>query len=601
MRKIIILCILCSCFIIKPSILLSSTNHSVVVLGSEPECITAAVTAYRLGYDVTIITESDRIGGLFIDGMLTAIDINFDYQNEILHRGFFEKFLKACSNGSNIDFEQTKNFFNQLTEKYPIRIVYTAKDIKPIIVNDKIAGVNYISNEKSEKQYCKYVIDGSSEASFTRKLGVPYKKGRTEFGKPNEYAAATLIFSVKDANWNEIISSLENDNNDHTGYRGNAAWGFNIMYKYPASSPRLQMRGLNLSRQNDGSIVINALLIFDVDSTLKKSIDEGYLLARSELPSIVSYLSKSCPGFEKASLDKIAHTLYIREGIRVIGEDTLTGNDILEHTHFPNTIAYGSYPIDLQATRKGEYGSALCGKCLYSIPLGCMLPKGVDNLLLIGRSASFDILAHGSARTIPVLMSMAENGVLAMDYCIKNNISLRTLNRSPDHFQSLYKDIRMQNDFKQLELPKSHTNMNWYYPYIQDLISRGSFGLGYSKYTIDSTDDTKKTLSTILGLFSSNSSYILPKACKELIHGMNEKVKIADLCKVMSYIFEDQFATIDDLYQKNVVDQVVYEHLRHTTFLSHAEIASILDCAIKKMEDYTPIVISNDPLDIINE
>jgi len=601
MKKIFIVCVFCCYLTLNYFTLSGLTKDVVIILGSEPECITAAVTASKLGYDVTLITEANRLGGIFIDGMLTGLDLNYDDNNNVLHNGFFKEFLDACSNGYNIDFKQTEAFFNQAVIKYPINIVYNAKNIKPIISHNKVVGVSYKSNEENKKQYCRFVVDGSSEAAFSRKLGISYKTGRSEFGKPNVCAAATLIFSVKNADWTQLTSSLANDHDKCTGSKGNAAWGFNTMYKYPATHQRLQMRGLNLSRQNDGSIVINALLVFDVIGAQKESQDEAYDLAKNELPSIVYYLSQHCPGFEHASLDKVAVTLYIREGVRIVGADTLTGNDIFGHVAFPNTIAYGSYPIDLQATQKGEYGSALCGKCLYSIPLGCMIPKGTENVLVIGRSASFDIIAHGSARTVPVLMSMAENGTIAMDYSIKNNMPMHALNRSPDDLALLYTHINKINGFKRLTMTESHLTANWYYPYLHDLISKGYFGLGYASYDLESRNHTKKTLSTVLGLVVSNSSYLLPKPCKAFIHGIGDNVKIEDLCKVLSYMLEDNLNSPSDLYQKNIIDEVVYNHAQHITLLSHAEIVAILDCALKKINDTTPITLYKDSLDVMSE
>ncbi|WP_069997718.1 FAD-dependent oxidoreductase [Cellulosilyticum sp. I15G10I2] len=601
MKKFLIICIL-GCFsILNYFTIHGLTSDKIIIIGSEPECITAAVTASKLGYDVTLITESSRLGGLFIEGMLTALDINFNENNKVLHSGFFEDFLKACSNGYNIDFKLTEAFFYQVIKDYHINVIYNAKNLAPIVSQDQLVGVNYTLGNTVQKLYGTFIVDGSSEASFSRKLGIPYKKGRSEFGEPHTSAAATLIFSVKNADWNQIISYLDNDDDIRTGFKRNAAWGFNIMYQCPTSHDRLQMRGLNLSRQNDNSIVVNALLIFDVDPSHKKDVDEAYLLAKKELPEIIKYLSKHCPGFEKASLDKIADKLYIREGVRIVGEDTLSSNDVFEHTDFPNTIAYGSYPMDLQASKKGEYGNALCGKCLYSLPLGCMIPKGIQNLLVIGRSASFDIMAHGSARTIPVLMSMAENGIVAIDYSLRNHISMSKLNKSYKDLALFYKYIYNFNGFKRLELPKSTLNESWYYPYIHDLRSKGFFSLGYTFYDLDSRQHTKKTINNTLTLLGSYSSYTISNECKAFIHNLNDNIKTQDLCKLASYLLNDNFNSLEDLRDKKIIDEIIYTHIANAQFLSHGEIFAILDVIIKKVNPYIPLIIYKDTVEIIRD
>ncbi|EPZ60382.1 FAD dependent oxidoreductase family protein [[Clostridium] sordellii ATCC 9714] len=75
-------------------------NKSIIVLGSEPESITAAVTAARLGYHVDMITQDNNLGGLFTEGMLTALDLNYVNGDEILHEGFFTEFYNSASNGT---------------------------------------------------------------------------------------------------------------------------------------------------------------------------------------------------------------------------------------------------------------------------------------------------------------------------------------------------------------------------------------------------------------------------------------------------------------------------------------------------------------------
>jgi hypothetical protein len=601
MKRLLMCFIITGCFFAYYLNSTASIKNTVVIIGSEPECIAAAVTASKLGYHVTIITEDSSLGGLFTEGMLTALDINYDNDNQVLHKGFFEEFLTSCSNGYNLDLEQTKAFFKQSIATYNINVIYDIEKIRPIVQTDQVVGIEYFQGTELKKIYADFIVDGSSEAVFTRKLEVPYKKGRSEFGRPDSCAAATLIFSVHNADWNHIISYLESDDNPHSGYKRNAAWGFSNMYQCPTTHEKLQMRGLNLSRQNDGSIIINALLIFDVDATKKDTLKIAHSLAKNELPFIMSYLSKNCPGFENAVLGEVANKLYIREGIRIVGEDTLDGCAVFEHTNFSNTIAYGSYPIDLQATRKGEYGNALCGKCLYSIPLGCMLPKGIKNLLVIGRSSSFDIIAHGSARTVPVLMSMAENAVVAMDYSLKNQISIQQLNENPKKLSSFYEYLNHFNGFSKITLPKDIDSSKWYYPYIRDLRSKGYFGTGYASHDIETTENTKKTVNVTLSLFTSHSAYVLPESCKKYIHQLSKNITAEELCKIVSYMIEGHFNTLEDLYNKNIIDQITYTYTNHGKRLSHADIYALLDCAFKYIYSTQPTIIFRDPPDILSE
>ena len=565
----------------------SDISKKIIVLGNQPECVCAAVTAKKLGYDVTLLTNSTKLGGLLTEGMLTALDINYDNNKKVLHKGFFKEFMDNCSNGYNIDLRLAQVFFQDIVKKYDIQCIFNVSDYIPIVnYKNDVVGVTIIKNGVKKDLFADFIIDGSDEAVFTRKLGVNYRKGRCEFGLPDIYAAATLIFSVKGADWNRITEYLQNDNNPETGYNHNAAWGFNQMYHYQTQSEWVQMRGLNLSRQNDGSIIINGLLVYGVDPTNPESVKQAYTRAKQELPYIINYLNKKITGFEQAVLDQVASKLYIREGIRIVGEDTLTGNDIYDHTHFPNWIAYGSYPMDLQSAYKGDFGNALSTRSLYNIPLGTMIPQNINHLLVIGRSASFDILAHGSARTIPVLIAMSEGGMYAVDYALRNNISLSELNQSPDHLSKVQAKVQKLYDENSLELPSDSLNTQWYYPYLYSLRSKGFYSTGYRRYSLDESSNTKRTILTTISLVISHSPIFISDEARQYVHTIKKQPSEQEICKLISLILKKDYNSFKDLYEDHVIDDMVYKHLTEDKTLTHAHIYALFERVVDKMSPY---------------
>lgn len=562
-------------------------SKKIIVLGSQPECIAAAVTASRLDYDVILLTSSEKLGGLLVEGMLTAIDLNYDNNKNILHKGFFKEFMDNCSNGYNIDLDLAEAYFNNIVDKYNIQCIYNVSDYIPIVnQKNRVVGVTMITNGSAKDLFADFIVDGTDEAYFTRKLGVSYRKGRSELGLPDVYAAATLVFSVKGANWSEITDYLNHDNNPESGHNKNSAWGFNTMYQYKSLSQYIQMRGLNLSKQNNGSIIINGLLIYGVDPTNPESITKSYNIAKQELPNIINYLRKNIAGFGHCTLDKVATKLYIREGIRIVGEDTLTGNDIYDHTRFPNWIAYGSYPMDLQSAYKGDYGNALGTRSLYSIPLGVMIPQNVNNLLVIGRSASFDILAHGSTRTIPVLIAMSEGGMYAVNYSLKNNISLAQLNRSMNDLKKLQLDVKEVYEMHSLHLPTNRLNMQWYYPYLYSIRSKGFYTTGYRPYNLDEASNTKRTISSTISLVVSHSPIVISDEIKEYIHSLKKEPSETEICTLISLMLKKEYNSFRDLRNDNIIDDIVYTHLLEDKILTHAHIYALLDCVITKMSPY---------------
>lgn len=548
-------------------------NKSIIVLGSEPESITAAVTAARLGYHVDMITQDNNLGGLFTEGMLTALDLNYVNGDEILHEGFFTEFYNNANNGHNLDLKKTQEFFNEVVKNDNINLVKGATDITPIVDknnNKKAVGVSYSKDGKIKEVKGEYIFDGSYEAEYTRKMGGEFRTGRSEFGQPNEYAAAGVMFSVKDVNWNEIKKALKNDNDPYTGVTGNAAWGFAQMYKYTPKNELLKMRGLNISRQDDGSIVLNALLAFKVNPLDKESYNNIINIAKKEVPNIVEYMRENLPGFENAKAGIIAKELYIREGVRIVGDYTLNGYDIIAHRRFNDVIGFGSYPSDLQTTYKEGYGNAMNGNSIYEIPLSAMLPKNIENVVVLGRNASFDIVAHGSARTVPVLMNIAQGAVHAVDYAITNNMNLR--NVRDNHMDKVHKEMQEVGNMKFPDMPKNPYEGHYAEKYIKHLRIRGILGSKYKNSMHLDEKASKSEIKNIVNLIKEHSNIKIDEKQIEFINNMSDNITKEEFIKLASILFSKSFKSLNDLKEAGILDKDIYNKINKSKYITNAQI-----------------------------
>lgn len=569
--------VVCLCILILSLIPFSfvkgSETKKVIVLGSEPEAIAAALKARELGYQVTLITEDEAPGGLMTLGMLTALDLNYDEKGQLLHQGFVKELLAHCGNAYNLDYHSLVHYFNQVLENHSIQCIYHAEHLTPIVDQHTVIGAYYMLNHKAYTAYADFIVDGSHEASFSRQLSIPYLTGYSEFGMPSTYAAATLVFSVKNVDWDAVTAYLTQDGDPHTGVQGNAAWGYNALYTYPAVSSYAKLRGLNLSRQNDGSVMINGLLLFYPKDTAASRVQhlsalETFLYqeGKKELPFILDYLQKHAKGFEHALLDETAKKLYIREGVRIVGDETLTAQNIFEHTACFNTIAYGSYPMDLQATDKSGYGIALCGRSLYSIPFGTMLVPSFDGLLIIGRNASFDIMAHGSARTLPVLISMAENGVVAMDFALNHHLSAHQLNTLPELWPQLYSKLEALNAFKQLQMPVFVSD--WTTPYKERLMARGLYGISYQNLDLSNPENDHQILYTFCTLLQNHTPLKLSQESKDIVHHFEDIISLKELLCFFESLSNTSIPDLKALYQQGYLDALSYQKLADVSVLT---------------------------------
>jgi len=138
----------------------------------------------------------------------------------------------------------------------------------------------------------------------------------------------------------------------------------------------------------------------------------------------VRFLRKYLPGFESCYVVSSPFQVGVRETRHIKGAYVLTAEDVTSGRDFTDQVARGAYPLDIHDVGKHtpspdtavEGGGTDLSKIMrsYGIPARCLVPDGVDNLVVAGRSLSATHAAAGSARGQPVCMATGHAaGVIA--------------------------------------------------------------------------------------------------------------------------------------------------------------------------------------------
>lgn len=557
----------------------SDLNYDIVVVGTDPEGISSALSAARLGKKVLLIDSRSEVGGLYTTGMLCMLDLNYaDAENtKLVNEGIFAEFYRSIGKDGAIDIEKTKKYFLNLIHHNHVDLILNASDFKPVLSGKKVVGLSFKQGGKTFSASCKMLIDASRDAKVARLAGAPYTVGREDLGMKDCHAASTLVFSVKGVNWDRVKEYLNSDNSIYTGATSRVAWGYEEALSYQPISLDVQLRALNLALQDDGSVVINALQIFGSD--LLDPNYESYIhqKGKNELRNVVPFLQKNAPGFEKASLYKVAEELYIREGVHIIGEDRLTGEDVFTNKDFINKIAYGSYPLDLQATKRDRIGgNILTGRNLYTIPLGVTIPKEIDNLFVVGRSASYDSIAHSSARTVPVGVAVAQAAGITAAYCVDNNVTPRIVNRDAEHFKEIRNLLEVASVNLNLPLPPNEEAGEWYWPYIKRLRSSALLSKEYN-YANDYRIGERapfEIVHKILLLTEANSNIPAPPLRTP---SPSEYVTKDWLLDVASTLLSSNYLSFEELYKDGIIDEVTLRELTNTSTINNEHVYAFMD------------------------
>jgi len=113
----------------------------------------------------------------------------------------------------------------------------------------------------------------------------------------------------------------------------------------------------------------------------------------------------------------------VRETRRIMGKYMLTAEDVLGAQKFPDGIARSNYNIDIHnPTGTGTVLKELAPGEYYEIPYRCLVPTGLDNLLVGSRCISATHEAHSSLRIMPVVSGLGEAAGAAAAIAVKEAI-----------------------------------------------------------------------------------------------------------------------------------------------------------------------------------
>lgn len=512
-------------------------TYDVIVAGTDPEGVTAAVSAARNGLNVLLVDGKEReiLGGLITVGWLNTLDLNYSpvkpdvaWKHNFLNKGLFQEWYDKVE-GTSVDTNTAALVFNQMVKNEPnIEVLMKVKSMKPIIetVNDvsSITGLTIVKEDGVEIiVQAKAVIDATQDGDIAAEAGVPFTTGREDLGNPEARMAVTLVFKLSGVT-QEVWDSF-NKRDDGTGTDKMSAWGFKDAKDYVSSNPeRVGLRGLNIGRENDDTILINAMHIFGIDPLNPESIEEAFEIGQKEAPLITAYLKEKFPELKDLKLVGTAPELYVRETRHIQGEYRLTATDLLENRDQWDAIAYGSYAVDIQRLSNNDNGAIVMSPEQYGVPFRTIVPLKVDNLLVVGRAASFDTIPHGSARVIPLGMATAQAAGAAAKLSIDQNISFRELSKSKGNIEALRAMLVEQGmDLTMNKIEPTEYSKHKAYKGLLAAVSMGvAFG-GYdnSKFDLDLISNPTRFVRNMKGVSQVHASFF-PGSLDQALNNVSE-------------------------------------------------------------------------------
>jgi FAD dependent oxidoreductase len=175
-------------------------------------------------------------------------------------------------------------------------------------------------------------------------------------------------------------------------------------------------------------VTVNMTRVVDVDPLDPDDLTRAEVEARAQVMQIFAFFRKDVPGFANARIAATATQIGVRESRRIVGEYTLTADDVLNARAFDDAVARSAYPIDIHNPRgSGTTTHRLPAGASYEIPYRCLVPIGPEDLLVAGRCISTTHEALASTRLTPTVMTLGQAAGTAAALSLQAGVSPRAL------------------------------------------------------------------------------------------------------------------------------------------------------------------------------
>ncbi|RLI06457.1 FAD-dependent oxidoreductase, partial [Candidatus Bathyarchaeota archaeon] len=370
--------------------MITISEYDVVVAGGGTAGVAAAIAAARNGADTLLIEKYGFLGGTMTAGLVNPF-MTFHAGNKQIIKGIFQEIIDHLKDMGGYD-EKTKAFDNeamklvldQMVKEAGVRLLLHTYVTDVILTKmNKVRGVEIYNKSGRQAVLGKVTVDATGDGNVAVMAGAPYEKGRREDGLTQPM---TLNFRVGGV---DVERMPPRDEINKLFEEAKA--------KGELSIPRENILYFPTTRKSE--IHFNTTRIVMADGTKAEDLTYAETEGRRQMVELIKFLKEKVPGFENAYLLMSAVQIGVRETRRIIGEYVLTEDDIVKARKFKDTIAKGSYPIDIH-NPKGE-GTVIKrpppGES-YDIPYRCIVPKKVDDLLVAGRCISSTHEAQAAIR-----------------------------------------------------------------------------------------------------------------------------------------------------------------------------------------------------------
>lgn len=432
-----------------------------LIIGGGASGTAAGIQAARMGVDAIIVEETPWLGGMLTSAGVSCID-----GNSRMPSGFFGEFRDSIANlyggydnlrtnwVADYSFEPSVGnaLFHRMVEREIDHLTLMSES--RLLSLEKVGGdwlaVVTEADGKEVKIRAKIVIDGTEFGDVAKMAGVGYDLGMENGRLTGEDIAPDSAYNiVQDMTFVAVLKDYGTDADvtiaEPEGYDPML---FANTCQNPLAEPREDTVKfhtpdymMGYGKLQNGKYMINWPFAANdyyaniVDMT-REERDSVLALAKEHTMKYLYFLQTQL-GYKNLGLaddeypteDLLPFIPYVRESRRIHGKVRFNVNHVKYPFDQPEPlyrtgIAVGDYPVD---HHHSSYNGPEDLPYLYfykvpsyCLPLGTLIPEGVDDLIVTEKSISVSNIANGCTREQPVVLQIGQAAGALAALAIKN-------------------------------------------------------------------------------------------------------------------------------------------------------------------------------------
>ncbi len=414
----------------------SPRRWDVLVAGGGTAGAVAGIAAARAGARVLVVEAQGSLGGSGTNAWVTPLMRNVS-AGQNLNRGLTDE-LKArllARGDGGVDKSGNDNWFNPEGLKYVLErmlleaggeVLYHTSVVAPVLEGGRIGSLVVHNKGGLQALGAGVFIDATGDADVAAAAGVPFHAGDED----GLHQAMSLRFTLAGVDLERLCAFLGANGQRQESARFMHFWmvwdkksSLEPLFRRAVSEGVLQERDGDYfqafsvpGRPNELSFNCPRIRADLNDGTDPWHLSGAQTDGREAVERLIGFCKAFLPGCEHAYLGTYAPMVGVRETRRIVGDYTLTLADILDCRTFEDAVCKNHYPVDIHSVKGGakllheREGTApyFAPDAYHELPYRCIVPQGISNLLVPGRSASSTFEAQSSIRVQQNCHSMGE-------------------------------------------------------------------------------------------------------------------------------------------------------------------------------------------------